>query len=360
MMRLRLWERHFLAETLKVFFFFLGAFFFLYAAMDYSTHMQDFIRDKRIQVADVALYYGYQFVKRADLLIPLALLVATVKVAGTLNIRREWTALQASGVSTKTLCRPFFLAAACCTLFSYWNFEVLMPQSLNFLDAFHRAHFRHSHRGHRKVPLHTLYLKDGSKLVYQYYEPSRDAFFDAVWIRSAGDLWRMKYLSADPSHPVGTCVDHFTRSPQGVLEKTASFDSHPFGALKWSKEMPQRGIVPIENRSLSELYRLAFHKTTTTAFQAPEVRSHFYFKCAMPLLPLLAVLACLPFCVRYTRHLPLFFIYAAALFSFIAFFTLMDAAVILGENQVLPPFLAISLPLILAGSGFGWKFAKTH
>lgn len=60
-----IWERYVFRECAKMFLFFLGCIFFVYALFDYSTHMQDFIRDKGLSLRDISLYYAAQFVKRA-------------------------------------------------------------------------------------------------------------------------------------------------------------------------------------------------------------------------------------------------------------------------------------------------------
>src|SRR5690348_8415177 len=89
MMLASIWQRYLFREILKVFFLFLGCFFFLYSILDYSLHMQDFLVDKQIHLGHLFIYYFYQFIKRADLLIPLALLIATLKVLFSFNARGE-------------------------------------------------------------------------------------------------------------------------------------------------------------------------------------------------------------------------------------------------------------------------------
>ena len=119
-----IWQRYLFREILKVFFLFLGCFFFLYSIMDYSLHMQDFFVDKQIHLDHLFIYYFYQFIKRADLLIPLAFLIATLKVLFSFNARGELVALQASGLSSRKILRPFFLFASS-ALFSTlqaWSF----------------------------------------------------------------------------------------------------------------------------------------------------------------------------------------------------------------------------------------------
>ncbi len=355
----KIWERYLFRETLKVFFLFLGCFYFLYALIDYSTHMQDFIVDKRIQISHMLGYYSFMLIKRADLLVPLAMLIASIKLLLSINLNGELVALQSSGISLKKIVRPLLLLAGLCTLFNIFSFEFFLPSSLNFLDRFRERHFKHSRNGARREPIHALYLKDGSKIIYQKKDAETNQFFDVFWIRSSDDLWRMKYLSSDPENPVGTYVDHIQRNRSGNFDKTESFETYRFSPFKWQPDLAGKGYIPIENRRISELFSLLASKKKATAVERPQILSFILYKCAMPLLPLLVTMAVVPFCVRYSRTTPLFLIYALALFGFVAFCALMDAGVILGENNVIPPFAAVLGPFFLCSLGFGWKFATT-
>ena len=354
-----IWKRYILREISKVFFLFLGCFFFLYSLIDYSLHMQDFIIDKRIQLLHLATYYFFQFIKRADLLIPLALLISTLKVLFSLNDRGELIALQSSGLPAKKILRPFFLIGLLCTLFNVASSEFLLPAGLNHLDQFREKHFKHSIRGHRKDPVHVIPLKDRSKIIYHTEDQEKQLFLDVFWIQSVNEIWRMQSLSTDPDNPNASYVDHLKRNSEGNFEKMESFEQYLFSKFRWQADPTGKGFTPLENRKLSELLRLLFQKTKTTAYEYPQVLTHFLFKLAIPFLSLLVVIAGAPFCIRHSRNLPVFLTYAIALFSFIAFFTLIDAAVILGENLTLSPYLAILLPFILCWIAFGLKYRKT-
>jgi lipopolysaccharide export LptBFGC system permease protein LptF len=206
--------------------------------------------------------------------------------------------------------------------------------------------------------MHVLTLKDNSKLIYQFYDAQKDVFFDAVWMRSADDIWRIKTLQADPKNPIGKYVDHLTRNKEGIIEKTESFDTLLFNQMGWRTHLQHQGLIPVENRKLSELYKLFFEKKRTASYEKSEILTQVLFKSVMPFLPFICVIACAPFCVGYTRKMPLFFIYSFALFGFIAFYALMDAAVIAGENRLTSPFVAILTPFLLSCSFFIWKFVK--
>ncbi len=349
---MKLWRRYLFKEIGKVFFFFLIAFYALYAVLDYSTHSGDFT-----SLPDFFSYYRDIFLKRADLLLPLALMISSIKVLTTMNVRREWMVLQVSGLKTRTLLGPFFACALFCSLFCWGNFEFFLPGALQRIDDFHANPAKHSRRGKRRELIHLLALKDNSKLIYQGYDSTKEALFDVLWIRSIDEIWRMKFLSANPLTPHAEYVDHLKRNPEGFLEKVESFPKYVFSDLKWRPGMLGKSIIPYENRSMKELFRL-MKASSSTPYEAPRIKTHLFYKAADPLLSLLVLLAVLPFCTAFSRSIPLFFIYAAALFFLLAFYMLLDMAVIFGEHGVTTPALAIFTPFLLLGTIFTWRFLK--
>lgn len=356
--KLRIWEFYFLKEFLKIFFLFLFCFFFLYATIDYSLHMQDFVKNSKLQMSELCVYYGYQFIKRATLLLPLALLISTIKVLTSFSTHREFMALQVAGLSFKRLMRPFFLMGSLCALFNFLSMEYLLPRSLGFLDKFYVEHIKQERAEKKSSMVHSLTLKDNTKLIYQSYDRETEQFFDCMWLKSANEIWKIKHLRGGKT-PLGKYVDHLVQSSQGGFEKKESFDERAFPEILLQINYGKRGHLPIENRSLSELFRMGF-KEKHNAYMKMELLSHFYYKCVMPLLSLLAIVAPAPFCIRNSRGASLFFLYAIALFSYIALFTLMDAAMILGENRLATPLIAILLPFTLSSAPFVWHFVRSR
>lgn len=353
---MKLWQRYLLREFFKVFALFLFGFYFLYIAIDYCSHMQDFTQGKQIAFGKITSYYLFQFIKRADILLPLACMIAMMKVLLGWNARRELVAFQAGGLSWKQLIRPLLIVSLAISLLNLVIAEFALPTALRRIDHFYDANLRHSHRGNRSEPIHVLQLEDQSKLIYQYYDSSLHRFVDVIWMRSPGDLWRMKSLHADPLSPVGYFVDHLEKQPDGHIEKTHSADQLLFKELKWDKEMTRRGFIPYENRSISELYRL--HNQEMTKYSKHELTTQMLFKLCMPLLTPLIALGIAPICVRYARQIPFFFLYAVSLFAYVAFVALMDAAVILGETATFSPLIVILLPFALPLTFFGWRYLR--
>ncbi|HSX03480.1 MAG TPA: LptF/LptG family permease [Rhabdochlamydiaceae bacterium] len=357
MINLKIWQRYFLREFFKIFFLFLFCFYFLYIAIDYCLHIQDFVQHAELQFSKICAYYLFQFVKRADLLIPLALLISTIKVLCSFNNCLELLAFQIGGIELKKFLRPLLVVAFISSLLNLTLEEFVLPHSLNAIDRFYDAHLRHSY-SKRKEPLHILHLNDHSKLVYQYYDAAKQAFFDVIWIKNSNDIWRMKYLSADPQNPLGQYVDHLERNNDGFFEKKESSKEYFLKDLKWQRDLPRKGFVPFENRSLLELSKQLFGSQHLSRYETAEIQTQLFFKIAMPFLCLLVVIAVCPSCIKYSRNNSPFFLYSIALFSFISFYAFMDAAVILGENRTFSPLWTIFSPFFAAFSFFGYRFVR--
>jgi lipopolysaccharide export system permease protein len=349
------WQSYFYKEICKVFFFFLFGFFFLYSLIEYATHMDDFFKTSSLSISSVALYYLNQFLKRLDFLIPMALLLSTIKVLTTLNARNEWTVFQVAGLSTRTLLKPFFTIAIICTAFLWANFEFFLPSALQNIDEFRIANFHGSHLAKRRELIHLIPLKDNSKLLYQSYLPENHQLFDVIWIKSPNEIWRMKYLSADPTTPTAYFADHLVRSPSGVLEKKESYNSISLTELKWHPRMARKGLVPFEQRRISELFRLS-KNPQSSPYEAPRIKTQLVFKAGVPLLSPLIVLALAPVCLTFSRFRSQFFIYAIGLFSLFAFYMLLDSLTILSDHGIISPILSVIFPITLLASIVGWRF----
>ncbi len=354
-----IWKRYIVKEFMKLFLFFLFSFYFLYVVIDYSTHVQEFVHGKNLPFWKILQYYSLQFIKRADILFPLGLLLGTIKVLCQLNTNKELLAFQSAGIRMKKLLTPLLFIGGICAVLNIGINEFVVPKSLNFIDKFYDSHLRHSYRGNRAEPLHVLHLDDHSKLVYQYYDHAREAFFDVIWIKSPDDLWRMRYLKIDPDHPQGQWVDHLTRNEEGAFEKTRSFANLIFRDLEWSQDMPRRGYVPYENRSISALWKLKGDPLLSN-YDHQEIFTQLLFKLTMPFLSLLVIIAITPFCTMYSKNLPQLLIYACGIFGFVAFIALMDASVILGESDTVSPYVAVLSPFIILLTFFSWRLARVR
>jgi lipopolysaccharide export system permease protein len=359
MVPIKIWERYFYAQTLKSFLLFLLGFYGVYVLIDYSSHSSSFHHNHvRFQWTEVALYYTFEFVKRVEVLVPFALLIATVKSLCSLNQNNELVALMACGISLKRLLRPFILLGLFFTLLLYFNTEFILPFGMKALKNIDDKHSNQKQKNSKVSPVQYLLLEDQSTIIFQNYDTARELFFDAYWIRSIDDMYRIKYLFPYNETPTGHFVDHFVRNHKGELAQKESFSLKSFPQMRFNNTTLWETITPPDHLALSLLWNKLPNFSGEINEKEAQTLSAFYYKLAIPWLCFLAVIGPAPWCVRFGRHQPVFFIYACSIFGLVACYLVMDSVLILGERQVTSPAIAIGVPMGLFLSLFGWKFFK--
>ncbi len=354
----KIWERYFLYEIAKIFLLFIFGFYFLYVLIDYAAHTKLFSQQE-IPLYEVAFYYLCHFSKRAEILISFALMLSTIKVLCSSNIRNELVSLLVGGVRLRELLRPFVFIASLCTLFLYLNFQFFSPAALYSLQLFKDRYFAEDVSINQKQYLYELPLSDNTTLLYQSYDMDRSAFFDVYWVHSADHIYRMKYLNPQTSPPESHYVDHLIRNTLGEFILVESFKKKTFAEMRFDEDLLRAALNPPDQRSISQLWeQISFYRDELTDKEA-QILTNLVYKLFVPLVCFFVVLGVAPYCMVFTRHLRVFFIYSMALFSLLAFFTVLQAAVVLGENQVLYPVTVVLLPIGLFSALIGVKFSKS-
>lgn len=359
-MGFKIWERYFLKEILKVFFLFLGCFYGLYVLIDYASHTSALPQHHvQIQGKELAKYYLFIFASRAEILIPVAFLVATIKTLCQLNVHHELVALMAGGIKQKALLRPFLFLAFLLTAILFLNEQTLLPPALRKLRRIEDSTKHQKNRNQLSLAVRNLTLEDGSIFIFQSYDTAQEHFFDAYWIRSIDNIYRIKYLKPHQSHPIGYFVDHFIRQPNGVLSQVESFEQLTLKGLNFNHELLQSATIDPDALSLSELWtQLPGLQVDEFNEKESKILTAFYWKLLMPWLSLLAILAVAPFCLVFSRQLPVFFIYVCGIFGILAFYLIMDAAQIIAKKQVVAPQVMMGVPFLISLMIFGWRFYK--
>ena len=349
---MKIWHRYLFGHLIKTFLFLLVCLFATYVIVDLSVHGVRFLSQAATYLSDVALYYVLNFAKHLELFLPLPLLLSSLKVLIDLNTHHELVALQMAGLSRKTLLRPFFAFAAMLTFVCYANSQWLAPEAQDAADAFRSQHLRK--KKVKREHVYNVALDDDSELIYQSFDEKKKELFDVFWVKGENDLWHMKYLRIDLKHPQGRFADHLQRNEKGQFEKIESFSEKSFPDLPWNEDATLERFVPFENRSLSTL--LVQARALTADRQS--IFSHLHYKIAVPLLPFFIIIAISPIAMRPGRTHPTFLIVALSLFIFIGLMIILDGMLILGENQVLPGYIAIWGPIALLFASSFPRFAK--
>jgi lipopolysaccharide export system permease protein len=351
----KIWERYFLREILTAFSFCFFAVYGLYVIVDYASR-SGIYRAIHVSFIELSGYYFSILIQRLDIFVPFALLVGTIHTLCQLNVHNELIALMTSGVRFRKLLTPFLIFALTFTGLLYLNGEYLLPKAMEYRRAVEDAHFMEKYKSVKNQSLHSIELEDGSLFLYHRYDSIHHYFFDAYWVRSINQIYRIKYLEHSENKLLGKFVDRFARTSTGELISEQSFNEMEFSDLKISdKELTELLITPQE-RPISKLWQSLF--ASSQPDKKAQIATSLYYKMAMPWLAFLAFIGPAPFCLRFTRQLPVFFIYLISIVTMVAFYLIMNAAFILGEYQTFNPFLAIFVPFSLFAIPLVYRFLK--
>ncbi len=335
---MKIWNLYLLKSLAKTFFFLFFLIFILYTVVDLSMNGVRFFSHGSLNFFEVAKYYVFTFSNLHAFFFPLTFLLAFLKVFLDLTRHNELIALQMAGLSQKKLLTPFFVFATLLVLASYLHQELLAPSTQRVALAFRTKHAKHKRKN--SPHLYNIALQDKSELVYQSFE--NDQLFDVYWLKNNQDFWYMKYLKLNPTK--GLFVDHFQRKTTGKLEKTESFSEISFPQIAIDPNIRLENFIPLESRPLSMMLKGSLLKNS----ERKNILCYLHYTLAAPLISFLLLFAISPFVFRFSRSKNGFVIIALSLFGFIAFKTILDGMMILGENQVLPSYLAIWGPILVS------------
>ena len=344
----KIWQLYLFGHLIRAFLLFLFCILGLYIAIDFSIHGSRFLSKDTVSWLSISVNYLWHFAKFTSLFFSLSFLLAMQRVLLDLNAHREIVALQTAGLSSKKLLSPIFFLAALLMIASYVNFQWISPEAQLNADDFYKAHIHHS----KSEKVYSLVLQDGSELVYQKYDADKKELFDVFWIRSFDEIWHMKTLKVGLQPMEARFTDRFIRGVSGALEKNESADLRLFPELALEAGVSFQRFIPFENRSLSTLWRQARGNSSDKQKSA----AHLHYKLALPLVPFFTIFAFAPFALRYRRDRSSLIYISCSLFTYIGLMTLLDAMLILAENQAIPAYLAIWIPLAssFAIAGYFW------
>lgn len=354
-----IYTRSALRSLVKTFLLFLAAFIFVYVLVDGSTHAKA-LNNLSLSFGDIALYYFCQLANQAELLFPLALATSSIKVLIDARLSNETLALAAAGMPLKRITRPHFLFALICCLLLYINFQFILPHSTSYIQNFERVYFREGNESKLLTKVHALPLENESLLLYPEINPASSHFEDVYYLKTFDHLYHIGSLTKEGQ---ATDVRQLLRSRDGLLKQTALYDSHFFPELLLSERTFYLATHPPQMQSMTNLAHQLILSGQLFSIESmsdrdAESASLFYFRLLFPLAAFLAVAGPAPYILRFSRRFSAFLLYACSLFGLLAFSTMMQAGLIIGESQLLPPLLALTLPLVPFLLFVGWKFQK--
>lgn len=351
-----IWAKYFFCDTLKTILYLLTAFCTLYVLIDYASHSGTFHHHHiRFSPREFFIYYGAELVQKSEVLLPFAILIATIRVLTKLNLHNELIALLAAGIKVRKLLSPFLAIGLIGVLFLYLSEECFAP----WLVATSRS-IGEKQAGEQSMKLetpsaHRILLEDGTLLLFQTYSRLDQRFYDVWWVPSVNELWRIKTLDLQPQ-VTGTEVELFKRDSSQALVSVKQMAVRNFPEIRFNQKRLLESLTRPEDLSLSTLAG----KLTADVSSEKEARleTAFWRKIFMPWLALLAVLGPAPLCLVFTRNLNTFFIYAVSMFALIFTYILLNASTTLADRQVFSPLPALLIPFGILSTFLLWRWQR--
>jgi lipopolysaccharide export LptBFGC system permease protein LptF len=331
----KIWQRYLFRQISSTFFFLIVCLFILYLFIDLSMHGVRLTKTSSDLFA-LMLYYVQSFSTQLDLFVPLAFLLATLKVLFDLSSHLEILSLQMATLSKKRILLPIFTLALLLTGFGLANHEWIAPKALATSLAFKEAGSTKKKKlGSRQV--HSLALPNNEELVFHAINYEKQTLSDVFWIKSPDDFWHMKTLSFE-TPPTAAFADHFGLK-NGRITKQESFDQRPFDELTRKTRLTPASFASPEYRSISSLLA----ESTNPSRNQTMIQTHLHHKLATPMLSLLILLTAAPFALIHSRNRPTFLIVSLSLLAFILVIALNNGLLILSENNIIAPWQAMWL-----------------
>lgn len=349
--------RYIFKELSQTFLFILFSLFFLFVLIDYSTHIK-YLSQEGLSLYSIGLYYVLKFTQKAEVFLPMALMIATLKVLLAMQRKNELLALLAAGIPFKKLYRPFWWLSFLVTFYLLINFQYVQPSTLFYLDHFEKSFFN---KKGELCAANKIVLPQTGFLLYEDFNREKKVFSNLFFVKNFSEIYHIETLTLTKELSIGEKVTLFTRSGTGELVKKGEEERLFLPSL--DKDVTSFAIMPTKNQPLTQLAKklgmtFFYFQTKGLSDKDSEMASLLSYKLLSPLLALLAVLAPASFALTGRRIFSVFLLFAAFIFGLFAFFTLIQSAHVLGENQLLPAFWSQLTPFIVIFAIFGRRYAS--
>lgn len=345
---MKTWELHFIKEILKTFILFLLLFYGLYVLIDYASHLSGaHYHHSDLKIGEFFVHYFYEFSTRAEIIIPFGLLIATVHTLTKMNKNSELVGYLAGGYSLQRLMLPYILIGLSFVALLYLNNEFFEPSAFKHINRLNQKYTVKKQQKYGQLRAQSFRLKDNSLLIYRNFDRESQKFLEVYWLPSFQELWRIEILDPFGEIALGQAVDHFVQR-DGVFIYENSFFQKKFPEMHFDKDALQVNLETPDEQKLSTLISSLTNETDSqTNEKSARTYTAFYRKISLPWLAFLAVLLPMPFCVRFSRSLPIFLIFSAMIFFLVSIYILFNSLTVLSERQIITPTMAILFPMLI-------------
>ncbi len=349
---MRLLDRYLLSEFIQALLFSLLAFVLIFILVDVFEKL-DFLIDHRVTIMLAALFYLYQIPYIVVLVMPVAMLLASMATTSALARHNEMVSMKSAGLHLYRILQPLFLLGLAVSLLTLVVGETLIPATNKLKGELERRRIRREAEVDRSV--RHRFLFDGAQ-GRQFYIKRLDA--------SRGVMDSVSLLQLDGGHNIVLRIDASRgqwRCGRWVLsdvirrrfspDGTEQADSLATLTLDDCPETPADFVEPAllpDEMGFFELRRY-IDRVRRSGGDVRRPVIELYLKLSFPFANLIILLFGLPLMAN-ARRSGAALTFAVSMLICFAFWGILQTGRALGHGGVLPPLLASWLPNLVFGS----------
>jgi lipopolysaccharide export system permease protein len=347
-------DRYLLREWLRVFLITLVGFPILVIVIDLTDKLDQYL-GRGIRPRAVALSYVFDLPEKMFMVLPVAVLFATVFTVGALGRHSEITAAKASGISFHRLVRPLFFAAVLSFVMGLVLGEMSPSAQTHRLELLGERQIMSSEARYNFV-----YRADGGWVyAIRALEPKTREMLDLVLEREGGSVQYPTILLAakravyrDSLRTPWTLHGGTLRYLTGTASDTATERTFEFDSLR-SRTLKERPVDLLAQPKAPDEMRYAelgryIDALIRSGSNAKKLQVERALKIAIPFICLLIALFGAPLAISTPKSGAAWGVAASLATTFIVLL-MFQLAKAVGAGGVLPPVLAAWLPNILVG-----------
>lgn len=343
-------QRYLLSQFFNALLICLFAVTSLFVIFDLFERMRIFLKEDS-NINDILSYLFFKIPLIVHLMLPVAVLIATLFSIGRLSQTSEITAMRSSGVSVAWIAKPLLLVALAISVFSFILGETLIPYSSQRVEEIYTFDIKNKDtKG--GLSRSNFWYKSGSTFYDIGFYDSRNTRLQDLLIYNFDEFFNLKNkLNADYADWGGSAVAWTMRDVVEVtLGKDSEFKSSQFSTLPL-----------VINEKPEDFYNLQRKPETLSYFELKDYitklkqdgisqTKHIVdlaAKISFPLVNFLVVLVALPFALNPARTGTMTFGFIAGISIGFSYYFIHALSCSLGAAEFLPAHLSAWVANIL-------------
>jgi LPS export ABC transporter permease LptF/LPS export ABC transporter permease LptG len=325
----------------------------IYVIFDFFQLLTDIVRN-RIPAIVVIDYYRFLLPQIVYLMLPLAILVATLVSFGLLTKSNQITALLSAGVSIYRAALPILVASAGLSAVMYVMGDYTLPESNQRQDALRNQIKGKPAQTSFRPGRQWIFGQEARIYNHRFFDPDKNVFADLSVFEFDPKTYSLKrriYASRaiwEPAVHGWVLENGWVRELEG--DKVTSYMPFAVANFVEIKEEPQyfkKDVKPSAQMSAWEL-REYIQELAQSGFDVVRLSVQFYRKFSFPLIAFVVTLIGIPFSQTMGRKGAISG-FAASIGIAIVYWSLSSLFETMGNLSQLPPIVAAWSPDLLFG-----------